>query len=235
MCDIKIGVSCPHCASSKVIKNDKKSNGKQNFKCKNCGKQFQYEYVYKGCDVGVRHLIISMLLRNCGIRDIAVILKVSTQLVLKLLVLEGHKCEIIPQQRSYKSVQIDEFWLYVKHKKKGKLWIIYAYCSETREVLGYVMGKRDAKTTKKLYKQLKKLTIKTYYFDNWSTFKNVFAKENCVIGKQGTKHIEGVNNSFRHRNRRFVRQTTCFSKKEENHRAAFAIIIQQHNYAYHTF
>jgi IS1 family transposase len=235
MCEIKIEVYCPHCSSAKVVKNGKKSTGKQNFKCKGCGKQFQHEYVYHGADIRTKHLIISMLLRNCGIRDIAIILQVSTQLVLKLLILEGQKCEIIPEHQDYKSVQIDEFWSYVKRKKQGKLWIIYAYCPETGEVLGYVMGKRDAKTTKKLYKQLKKLNIETYYFDNWRTFKKVFAKENCVIGKQGTKHIEGVNNSFRARNRRFVRMTTCFSKKVEYHQAAFAIIVQQRNYAYHTF
>ncbi|MFN0204476.1 MAG: IS1 family transposase [Bacteroidia bacterium] len=29
-------MSCPHCASAKVVKNEKKGNGRQNFKCKTC-------------------------------------------------------------------------------------------------------------------------------------------------------------------------------------------------------
>ncbi|GAB4492294.1 MAG: hypothetical protein OHK0045_19630 [Raineya sp.] len=134
MYEIKIKVRCPHCHSVKVVKDGKKAKGNQNFKCKCCKKQFQFEYKYRGADPCVKNL-----------------------------------------------------------------------------------------------------KIKTYYFDNWKRFKQVFAKENSVMGKSGTQPIEGVNTSFRVRNRRLVRRTTCFSKKMEYHEAAFAIMVQQRNYAHHTF
>jgi IS1 family transposase len=42
-------------------------------------------------------------------------------------------------------------------------WLIYAYAPENKEVMGYVMGDRSAKTVKKLYKMLKKWRIDTTF------------------------------------------------------------------------
>ncbi|MBE9031392.1 IS1 family transposase, partial [filamentous cyanobacterium LEGE 11480] len=33
-------VRCPSCQSTQVVKNGKIHNGKQNHKCRNCGRQF---------------------------------------------------------------------------------------------------------------------------------------------------------------------------------------------------
>ncbi|MBA4850527.1 IS1 family transposase [Emticicia sp. BO119] len=40
MCLINIKVNCPHCHSTKVVKNGIKTTGRQNFLCNTCGKQF---------------------------------------------------------------------------------------------------------------------------------------------------------------------------------------------------
>jgi IS1 family transposase/transposase-like protein len=235
MCKISTKVICPHCQATNVVKNGHKKDGTQNFLCKKCRKQFQFLYKYNGANPRNKHLIVSILLRNCGIRDIQTILKVSRGCILNTLILEAQKCVIVPQLKHYKSVQIDEHWSYVGQKKKKKRWLIYAYAPETDEVLAYVIGKRDIKTVKKLYQLLKELAIEQYCSDNWEAFVNVFSKENHKIGKHLTRHIEGVNNSLRVRNRRFVRKTCCFSKKDQYHEAAIKIMFQQRNYAYHTF
>jgi insertion element IS1 protein InsB len=78
-----------------------------------------------------------VLLRNCGIRDIETILKVSRKCILNQLINDAKNVEIIPKKEHYKSVQIDEHWSYVGHKKKKKRWLIYAYAPETDEVLDY--------------------------------------------------------------------------------------------------
>lgn len=235
MCEITIEVACPHCQKSKVVKNGHKKDGRQNFLCRYCGKQFVYSYLNKGADPKIKHLISSMLLRNCGIRDIAQVLRISPNSVLSHLIHQADLCRIIPKKKHYKSVQIDEHWSYVKHKKKGKRWLIYAYAPETDEVLGYVIGQRDIKTVKRLYQLLKEIKIDEFCSDDWKAFAHVLAKENHQIGKHLTRHIEGINHSLRVRNRRFVRKTACFSKKDKNHEAAIKIMFQQRNYAYHTF
>jgi IS1 family transposase/transposase-like protein len=235
MCEITIQIICPHCQETKVSKNGHKKNGVQNFLCKLCGKQFQHSYTNNGADPSVKKLIVSLLLRNSGIRDIETILKVSRRCVLDTLLRESAAYELIPKLKRYKSIQVDEHWSYVRHKKKGKRWLIYAYAPETKEVIAYVVGKRDIKTVKKLYKQLKGLSIDEICTDDWKAFANVFAKENHKVGKHLTREIEGVNNSLRVRNRRFVRKTTCFSKKDKNHLAAINIMFRQRNNSYHTF
>jgi IS1 family transposase len=70
---------------------------------------------------------------------------------------------------------------------------------------------------------MKNLKIDEVCTDAWSSFEKVFQNENHKIGKEFTRNIEGVNNSLRARNRRFVRKTTCFSKKEENHEASIKL------------
>ncbi len=152
MCEISTKVNCPHCKGAKVVKNGHKKDGTQVFLCRDCRKQFQFTYKYNGAKPSVKHLIVSMLLRNCGIRDIATILQISHQCILNKLHSEAQKCVISPKLKHYKSVQIDEHWSYVQQKKKKKRWLIYAYAPESDEVLAYVIGNRDIKTVKKLYK-----------------------------------------------------------------------------------
>lgn len=235
MCEILTKVTCPHCHGANVIKNGHKKDGTQNFLCKSCRKQFQFSYKNNGANPSIKHLIVSLLLRNSGIRDIEMVLKVSRRCILDTLSSEAQKCVLLPRLKRYKSVQIDEHWSYVQQKKKKKRWLIYAYAPETDEVLGYVIGNRGIKTVKKLYNLLKNIQIDEFCTDNWAAFANVFAGENHQIGKHLTQNIEGGNSSLRARNRRFVRKTTCFSKKDVYHEAAIKIMFQQRNYAYHTF
>jgi hypothetical protein len=83
----------------------------------------------------VKNVIKIMLVRGVGIRDIGIILK-ST------------KYQIRPKQSHYDCLEIDEFWIY-RGKKKNKVWLVYAYHRDTREIVALVWGKRDLKTAQK--------------------------------------------------------------------------------------
>ncbi|MCZ2355963.1 MAG: IS1 family transposase [Bacteroidia bacterium] len=76
------------------------------------------------------------------------------------------------------------------------------------------------------------LSIDEICTDNWEVFLAVFGGGNHHIGKHLTKEIEDVNSSLRARNRRFVRKTTCFSKKSENHDAQITIMLHQWNHSF---
>ncbi len=237
MCEILIKINCPHCQSSKVVKNGKKKNGTQNLLCRGCGKQFQPRYQHKGADPAVKHLILRHLERNSGIRDIEQLLGVSRKCVLDNLCRQGNQLNIQPAYRHYKSVQIDEVWSFVGKRKQGKYWLIYAYCPQTDEILAYSCGSRSAKTVQQLLNQLKAVEILEYCTDHWKAFAQVLPPEKHKIGKAYTKQIEGVNTCIRARNRRLVRKTTCFSKKKDNHLAALNIMFNyrnQHKTKHHT-
>lgn len=96
-----------------------------------------------------------------------------------------------------------------------------------------MIGERSMETIELLYKQLDELQIELFCTDDWKAFAAVLPAEKHLIGKSGTKHIEGVNTSLRPRNRRLVRRTTCFSKKLKNHQLQMKLILYNRNY--HTF
>ncbi len=178
----------------------------------------------------MKGLVLKLLVRNTGIRDIEAVLGIHRQTVLKWLNQAADEREVKPRQKHYAAVQIDEFWTYVKEKKKKKRWLLYAYAPETDEIISWSWGNRSAKTVKKLYTQLQDLTISTYYTDDWKAFAKILPAQQHQIGKAGTKNIEGVNLSLRTRNRRVVRKTACFSKKQTNHDNAMKLVIYYRNY-----
>ena len=201
--------------------------------CKGCKKQFVSldERSYKGCILNIDDKIRLMLARNCGIRDISVIEGVSCKKVLSVLTKSKYK--LTPSKKHYKSLEIDEFWTYVG-EKKNKKWCIYAYDRESGEVISYVFGRRDASTVKRLKRKLRELEVSydTTYTDNWSSFVKEFKDDNHVIGKKNTQGIEGNNCHLRHRIRRAVRKTCCFSKKLFNHLKAFKLVFHYINFGY---
>jgi insertion element IS1 protein InsB len=228
MCEITIKVNCPHCFCSKVVKNGKKGNGSQNFLCKSCKKQFVYEYLYWGADPFTKRLAMNMLLKGSGIRDVAAVLKISKGAVVSTLLKAVEGLVIKPSKRFYHMVQIDEVYTFVKSKGK-KVWLLYAYCAESDEILALTLGKRSKKTLKDLLKRLGEITVNFYCTDAWKVFGEVFDKGEHLIGKRFTKAIEGVNTSLRASCRRIHRRTTGFSKKVANHWAALRFTVWHRN------
>jgi insertion element IS1 protein InsB len=232
MCEITISITCPYCRSSKVWKNGRKASGKQNFLCSSCRKQFQQDYANKGSSPVVRKQVIKLLVRNCGLRDIQFITGVHRQTVLGILEQKVEQLSFRQWQSSYDLVQIDELYSFVE-SKENKQWLLHAYAPETDEVLAWQWGDRSQETVELLYKQLDELQIQLFCTDDWKAFSAVLPAEKHLIGKAGTKHIDGVNTSLRARNRRLVRKTTCFSKTLKYHYLQMKLILYNRNY--HTF
>ena len=230
MCNIKIKVQCPHCESPKVVKNGKKSTGKQNFLCKDCRKQFQFVYTNKGSDPKVQRQIKSSLLHGSGIRDCSAVFSVSQRCVLNLILRLGQKVKIQPKRNQYDLIQLDEFYSFVGHKGK-KVWIFYAYAPQTKEILAFTMGKRDIRQIRFLLLRIKPLRIKINWWctDHYEGFKTVLNNYPHLIGKEFTKAIEGRNTCIRARLARFQRRSTKFSKKLLFQWFLFLIFVQDLN------
>ena len=169
-----------------------------------------------------------MLLRGSGVRDCAAVLGISVNCVLRHLVRSAAQVVIKPKQSRYHRVQLDELWSYVSRKEK-KVWLLYAYCADSGEILGFTMGKRNIKTVKNLMLKLKGLEVDFYCTDDWEAFSSVLPYYQHLIGKQFTRAIEGINTWFRTRVRRLVRRTVCFSKKVYNHYAMIKLVIYHRN------
>jgi insertion element IS1 protein InsB len=231
MCEITIQVSCPYCEGTNVKRNGHKKNGNQNFLCHPCKKQFQFEYTYKGANPRNKQLVRSMTMNGSGIRDIQRVLGLSIVCILLILrnwfkqldepVVSGH----------FKRVQIDEMWTFVKHRKKGKRWLWYAYAADTGKILAFHLGKRNDSACKALLKKISHLQIDKYCTDDWKSYKKFIPKEKHIISKAKTTNIERRNRDFRTHLKRLTRKTVCFSKLDEMHYGVIKAYIHLRNAA----
>jgi transposase-like protein len=69
--------TCPVCQSTHVVKNGKIHNGKQNFKCRQCGRQFVQDPQNKIIDPATKTLIDKLLLEKIPLAGIARVVGVS--------------------------------------------------------------------------------------------------------------------------------------------------------------
>ena len=207
----QIDISCPDCHSPSLKKNGIKSYGKQNYQCKDCKRQFigDHALTYQGCHSQIEDKIRLMTVHGCGVRDIAVMASVSIGKVLSTIGSSVYK--IAPKKRYYERLEVDEFWTYV-YRKKRKVWLIYAYDRATNEQLT--------------------VSYDSISMDNWDSFITAFKLDHKRVGKSHTVGIEGNNCRLRHRLRRAVRKTCCFSKKLDNHFKVFDLVFFYVNYGY---
>lgn len=223
-----IPISCPKCKSTAIKKNGLKPNGKQNYFCKSCHRQFIGDHAlsYRGCHSLINQKILRMCLNGCGVRDISRIEGISCGKILS--VITKINCEIKPSKSYYEALQVDEFWTYVS-SKKNKLWLIYAYDGCGKEMVAYLWGKRDGETVRRLRDKIHQFGIRfsAIYTDKWNGFISVF--KDCIHfrGKRYTTAIEGFNCYLRHRIKRFFWRVCCFSKSETNHQKLIDLLIYQ--------
>lgn len=69
--------TCPVCDSTHIVKNGKIHNGKQNFKCRECGRQFVQEPQHKLIDQATKTLIDKLLFEKIPLAGIARVTGVS--------------------------------------------------------------------------------------------------------------------------------------------------------------
>ena len=121
---ITLAIKCPTCLSDSIKKNGIKVDGKQNYQCQDCKRQFIGDHAlsYLGCKSGITRKILQLMVRGIGIRDIAEVERISIGKVLRTLTESTY--EIQPQQSHYESLEVDEFWNFVGNKK-NKQWLIF--------------------------------------------------------------------------------------------------------------
>ena len=87
--------ACPACDSTHTVKNSKIHNGKQNFKCRQCGRQFVQDPQNKIIDQATKTLIDKLLLEKIPLAGIARVVGVSEPWLQSYV---NAKYEAVPQQ-----------------------------------------------------------------------------------------------------------------------------------------
>jgi insertion element IS1 protein InsB len=229
--------SCPNCQSKSVVKNGFIHNGKQNHKCKSCGRQFVAVSRQKIISKKTKELIDKLLLEKIPLAGIARVCDVSESWLQDYV---NKKYESIPQQvnvtpkeKGTLTIQCDEMWSFVGNKG-NKQWIWLALDVDTREIIGVHVGDRSEQGARKLWDSLPAVyrQCAVAYTDFWSAYALVFpGTRHIAVGKETgkTNYIERFNCTMRQRISRLVRKTLSFSKKLENHIGAIWYFIHHYN------
>lgn len=72
-------LTCPRCHATRIVKNGRIHNGRQNFKCKACGRQFVQHPTKKVIGQETRNLIDKLLLERLSLAGITRVTGVSEQ------------------------------------------------------------------------------------------------------------------------------------------------------------
>ena len=235
---------CPACGSDRTKKNGHIHNGKQNYRCKSCGRQFVLDNTQKLIPELVRCLIRKALLERNSLRGICRIFSVSlTWLMAYLAELFGD----LPDDLNFKAadgdkdavalyaldVEADELWSFVGNKD-NKQWVWIALDVATRQVIAFHVGSRDRDAARQLWQNIPESYRKKarFYTDMYEPYVGVIPEnQHQRVNKQSglTNHIERFNCTLRHRVSRLVRDSLAFSKKLENHIGAIAYFICHYN------
>ena len=234
---MRVEMTCPTCGSHDISKNGTTRRGKQNYKCRDCNRQFVEDPQWKPRDKNEQSLIDLLLLEKIPLAGIARATGVS-QSWLQNYVNACYEwvpkvAAVMPKAKGKLTVQMDELWSFVDDKG-NKQWVWLAIDADTREVIGCHIGDRSRESARSLWQSIPAVyrQCATVYTDYWEAYETVIpAKRHCAVGKDSglTSYIERFNNTLRQRVSRLVRKTLSFSKKLENHIGAIWNFIHEYN------
>ena len=228
---------CPTCGSDDIVKNGTTRRGKQNHKCRDCGRQFVENPQWQPKSADDKAMIDRMLLEKIPLAGIACVLQLSESW------LQGYvnacyqqvpqQVKVTPKPKQRLTIQMDELWSFVDDKGHEQ-WVWLAIDVETREIVGCHIGDRSGKSAKALWASLPGVyrQCAVCYSDFWSAYPvAVPSKRHRAVGKETgkTSYIERFNNTLRQRVSRLVRKTLSFSRKLENHIGAIWNFIHHYN------
>lgn len=232
-----IEMTCPTCGSHDISKNGTTHRGKQNYKCRDCKRQFVEDPQWQAKPKETKALVNRLLHEKIPLAGIARVLEVSERW------LQGYAnatyesvsqtAEVIPKPKGPLRVQMDELWSFVNNKG-NKQWVWLAIDADTREIIGCHIGERSRESAVALWQSIPAVyrQCAKVYTDFWQAYVNVIpSKRHEAVGKDSglTSYIERLNNTLRQRISRLVRKTLSFSKKLENHIGAIWLFIHDYN------
>jgi insertion element IS1 protein InsB len=129
-------MTCPTCGSHDISKNGTTRRGKQNYKCRDCNRQFVEDPQWKPKDKDTLSLIDLLLLEKIALAGIARATGVSESWLQGYV--QGYYStvsqvvKVLPKTQGKLRVQMDELWSFVDNKG-NKQWVWLSLDADTRE------------------------------------------------------------------------------------------------------
>jgi len=212
------------------MKNGTTRRGKQNYKCRDCGRQFVENPQWQPIDPDSKAIIDRLLLERVPLAGIARALQISEDWLQRYV---NQYYKSVPQVVHVQPKSKDELWSFVDDKG-NKQWVWLALDVATREIVGCYIGDRSGDSARGLWESMPGVyrQCAVIYADYWDAYTTVLpSKRHVAVGKESglTSYIERFNNTLRQRVSRLVRKTLSFSKKLENHISAIWNFVHHYN------
>jgi insertion element IS1 protein InsB len=231
---------CPDCGTTKTKKNGHIHNGKQNNRCKECGRQFVGNPKQKLISEEKKEQIRKLLLERISLRGICRAIGVSLGWLLGFIASEY---EQLPDDLNFRAnvgtdeliiwsieSEVDEMWSFVG-SKENKQWIWIAMDARSRQIIAFYVGDRSRESARKLWESIPKnyRDKATFYTDDWQSYNGIIPEDRHQVVKGKANHIERFNCTMRQRISRLVRKALSFSQKLKNHIGAIKYFICHYN------
>jgi insertion element IS1 protein InsB len=235
--------ACPQCGSRWYKRNGHIHTGKQNHRCKLCGRAFVLMPDNSVITEEQRVLIERLLLERISLRGICRAVGVGLQWLLQFMVTQF---QAAPEDLYVKpaagtpavilrrlEAELDELWSFVG-KKANRQWVWIAMEATTRQVIAFHVGDRSQASAEQLWANLPAVYREQamFYTDQYAVYTGVIPPaRHRAISKlaRKTNHVERFNCTLRQRVSRLVRSTLSFSKKLTNHVGAIKYFICHYN------
>src|SRR2546430_8275374 len=217
--------------------------GKQNHRCKLCGRAFVLQPDNSVITEEQRLLIERLLLERISLRGICRVVGVGLRWLLQFM---GARFREAPDHLNVAppiytptvtvqrlEPEMDELWSFVG-AKANRHWVWIAMEATTRQVLAFHVGDRSGQSAHALWEQIPAAYREQAMFhtDQYKAYKSVIpSAQHRAISKlaRKTNHVERFNCTLRQRVSRLGRATLSFSKKLANHIGAIKYFICDYN------
>jgi insertion element IS1 protein InsB len=235
--------ACPQCGSRRYKRNGRIHSGKQNHKCKACGRAFVLVPENHVITEEQQALIERLLLERISLRGICRAVGVGLRWLLHFMVMRFATAPdhlyVQPTAGTQKVIlhrleaEVDELWSFVG-KKANRQWIWIAMDADIRQILAFHVGDRSRQSAEALWGKIPQEYQEQarFYTDCYEVYKGVIpSAQHRAITKlaRKTNHVERFNCTLRQRVSRLVRATLSFSKKLANHIGAIKYFICDYN------
>ncbi len=235
--------ACPQCGSIWYKRNGHIHTGKQNHRCKMCGRAFVLNPDNAVITEEQRMLIERLLLERISLRGICRAVGVGLRWLLQFMVARFreapdhlnvappvHTPAVIVQRLE---AEMDELWSFVG-AKANRQWVWIAMDATTRQIIAFHVGDRSGQSAKALWEKIPTAYQEqaTFYTDQYEVYKGVVpSAQHRALSKlaRKTNHVERFNCTLRQRVSRLVRATLSFSKNLANHIGAIKYFICDYN------
>jgi insertion element IS1 protein InsB len=137
--------------------------------------------------------------------------------------------ELRVESHDVAEAEIDAMWSFVQ-KKTQQRWLWHAIDQQTGVVLASVLGTHQDDVFVQVKALLAPWGIHRFSTDGADVYTRHLTPEQHTVGKRQTQKIARKHLTFRTRLKRFVRNTSCFSKSMRLHDIVIGLFVNRYEF-----